>query len=50
MNVLLDARQKKQMAWIVVMMLVGGLLETLGISMLVPVMTVVIAPDAVEKS
>lgn len=50
MKVLLDARQKRQMAGIVVMMLIGGILETLGIAMIVPVMTVVIDPKAVSES
>ena len=50
MMVLLDARQKKQMVFIVIMMLLGGVLETAGIAMLLPAMTTVIDPDAVSKS
>ena len=48
--VLLDGRQKKQMVLIVLMMLMGGILETLGIAMLLPAMTTVIDPEAVSKS
>ena len=50
MRVLLDARQKRQMAGIVLMMLVGGVLESLGIGLIVPVMTVVLNPDEIGKS
>ncbi|MCR5094121.1 MAG: ABC transporter ATP-binding protein/permease [Lachnospiraceae bacterium] len=50
MRVLLDARQKRQMAGIVVMMLVGGVLESLGIGLIVPVMTVVLNPEKIQKS
>ena len=50
MAVLLDARQKKQMVGIVFLMLIGGVLETLGITLIVPVMTVVVDPDAVSRS
>ena len=44
MMVLLDRKQKGQMIGIVFMMLIGGILESLGISLIVPVMTVVIDP------
>ncbi len=50
MMVLLDQKQKKQMIGIVFMMLIGGVLESLGIAMIVPVMTTVMDPDSVEKS
>ncbi len=50
MNVLLDARQKRAMAALIFMMLIGGVLESLGISMLVPIVTVVLDPAAVEES
>ena len=48
--VLLDQRQKKQMIGIIIMMLIGGVLESLGITMIVPVMTIVVDPDAVSGS
>ena len=50
MMVLLDQKQKGQMIGIVFMMLIGGILESLGISLIVPVMTVVIDPGAVQSS
>ncbi|MCH4191009.1 MAG: ABC transporter ATP-binding protein/permease [Butyrivibrio sp.] len=50
MMVLLDKKQKCQMIGIVFMMLIGGILESLGISLIVPVMTIVIDPAAVQTS
>ncbi len=50
MNVLLDGKQKRTMAALIVMMLIGGVLESLGVSMLVPIVTVVMDPAAVEES
>lgn len=45
MMVLLDGRQKKQMVLIVLMMLLGGILETLGIAMLIPAMQTILEKD-----
>ncbi len=50
LKVLLDGKQKRQMAGIVVLMLIGGVLESLGIAMIAPVMQVVIDPQKVEES
>lgn len=50
MNLLLDKKQKRTMIWIILMMLVGGVLESLGVTMLVPIITVVIDPVKVEKN
>ncbi|MBQ7680388.1 MAG: ABC transporter ATP-binding protein [Butyrivibrio sp.] len=50
MALLLDARQKRQMAGIIVLMLIGGVLETLGITLIVPVMTVVVDPEEVQRN
>ncbi len=47
---LLDARQKRQMVGIVIMMLIGGVLESLGIALIAPVMQVVIDPEEVQKN
>ena len=47
--VLLDRQQKKRMALLVFLMLVGAVLETLGVSMILPVMNVVLEDNAVEK-
>ena len=50
MNLLLDRKQKRTMIGLIIMMLFGGVLESLGISMLVPIVTVVMDPVAVEDS
>ncbi|MBE5858900.1 MAG: ABC transporter ATP-binding protein [Butyrivibrio sp.] len=50
MMVLLDERQKKQMVLIIAMMLIGGILESLGITMIVPVMQIVIDPEVVSEN
>ena len=47
--VLLDRQQKKRMALLVFLMLIGAVLETLGVSMILPVMNVVLEDNAVEK-
>ena len=46
MMVLLDRRQKKVMALLVLLMLAGAVLETLGVSMIIPVMNVVMDEHA----
>ncbi len=50
LKVLLDRKQKTQMVGIVILMLIGGVLESLGIAMIAPVMQVVIDPQQVEES
>ena len=50
MNVLLDGKQKRAMIALIIMMLIGGVLESLGVSMLVPIVTVVMDPEAVQES
>ena len=47
---LLDARQKRQMVGIVIMMLIGGVLESMGIALIAPVMQVVVEPEQIQKS
>lgn len=47
--VLLDKRQKHKMVLLVFMMLIGAVLETLGVSMILPVMNVVMEENAVQK-
>jgi ABC-type multidrug transport system fused ATPase/permease subunit len=49
-NVLLDRKQKTQMVGIVFLMLIGGILESLGIAMLAPIMQIVVDPQKVEES
>ncbi|MBO5210045.1 MAG: ABC transporter ATP-binding protein [Lachnospiraceae bacterium] len=47
--VLLDKKQKQKMVFLIFIMLIGAVLETLGVSMILPVMNVVLEEDAVEK-
>lgn len=41
-----DARQKRQIAGLAVLILIGGVLETLGVSMMLPVVQVIMDPDS----
>lgn len=50
LNVLLDKKQKRAMAGLMVLMVIGAFLQTAGVGMLVQVVNVVIDPDAVENS
>ena len=47
MNMLLDKRQKLQMGGIVILMLIGGVLESLGVTMAIPVLSVVVDTTSV---
>ena len=47
--ILLDAKQKRIMVLLVFMMLIGAVLEMLGVSMILPVMNVVLEENAVDK-
>ena len=49
LNVLLDKKQKRTMAWLVVTMIIGAVLEAFSISMVIPVIEVVIDKDAYRK-
>jgi ABC-type multidrug transport system fused ATPase/permease subunit len=50
LTILLDKKQKQQMVGIVFLMLIGGILESLGIAMIAPVMQIVVDPAQVEES
>ena len=50
MNRLLDAKQKRRMVLIVFLMLIGGVLESLSISVVIPVIEVLLDPNAVETN
>ena len=50
MNKLLDAKQKRIMIVIVFLMLIGGVLESLSISVVIPVVSVLLDPKAVETN
>ena len=47
--VLLDKKQKHKMVLLVLLMLIGAVLDTLGVSMILPVMSVVMEENAVQK-
>ena len=47
MNLLLDKKQKRKMVGIVFMMLIGGVLESLGVTMIIPVLQVLVVPSCV---
>ena len=47
--ILLDRKQKQKMILLVFLMLIGAVLETLGVSMILPVMNVVIEKNAVQN-
>jgi len=47
--VLLDKKQKQNMVGLVFMMLIGAALETLGVSLILPVMNIILEENAVEK-
>ncbi|MBO7334695.1 MAG: ABC transporter ATP-binding protein, partial [Lachnospiraceae bacterium] len=49
LSILLDKKQKRIMALLVVMMLIGAVLETLGVSLILPVMNIILEDNAVEK-
>lgn len=48
--VLLDEKQKRKMILLVFLMLIGAVLETLGVSMIYPVIKVVMTENAVQES
>lgn len=50
LNLLLDKKQKRTMAGLIVLMVIGAVLQTAGVGMMVQVVTIVIDPTAAEKS
>lgn len=50
LNLLLDRKQKITMGWLVVMMIVGAALQTAGVGMIVPVVSLVMNADAIESN
>lgn len=47
--VLLDKRQKRIMLLLVILMLIGAVLETAGVSLVIPVLNVVMDEHAMEN-
>ena len=50
LRILLDKKQKRAMAGLVVLMIIGAFLQTAGVGMLVQAVNVVIDPQVLEKS
>ena len=50
LNRLLDRKQKRLMVVIIFCMLIGGVLESLSISGIIPVVTVLLEPDVIETN
>ncbi len=48
--VIMNAKQKRTMGLLLVMMVFGAFLETASISLIIPVMTLVLSPSAVEDN
>lgn len=49
-NLLLDVKQKRNMVLLLFGMLIGAVLETASISLIIPVVSLVISPDAIETN
>lgn len=49
LRILMDRKQKKQMAALMVMMVIGAFLEMTSITLVIPVVTAVIQPDVLDK-
>lgn len=45
----LDKKQKHTMVWLGVMIFFGGILETLGVSAMIPVVTAIVSPDKMAE-
>ena len=50
MNRLLDVKQKRLMVLIVFLMLIGGILESLSISVVIPVIEVLLDPELIDRA
>ena len=50
LNVLLDKKQKNTMVLLVIMMIIGAVLQVAGVGMIVPVVSVVMDPDAIVNN
>lgn len=50
LNILLDKKQKRKMAGLLVLMIIGAILETASIGLVIPVVELVITPNAIAKN
>lgn len=49
-GLLLDARQKRKMVWLVFLMLIGALMEALGITLVIPIMMAIVDPASIRQN
>ncbi len=49
LNVLLDKKQKRTMVWLTVMMVIGAALQTAGVGMILPVVSLVMNKEALHE-
>lgn len=49
-GVLFDKRQKRRIVLLFIMMLVGAVLEIVGVSLMIPLMTAIMQPDIIESN
>ena len=47
-NYIFDKKQKKDLVVLGILILLGGLFETLGVSLLVPVVTLIVEPQRIQ--
>ena len=48
-NYIFDKKQKGQLVLLAVLILIGGVFETLGVSMILPVVSVILSPDSLHR-
>ena len=49
-NYIFDKKQKGQLVVLAVLILIGGVVETLGVSMILPVVSVILNPEALHRN
>ena len=48
-NYIFDKKQKGQLVILAVLILIGGVVETLGVSMMIPVISVILSPESLHR-
>ena len=48
-NYIFDKKQKGQLVLLAVLILIGGVFETLGVSMMLPVVSTILVPDSLHE-
>ena len=48
-NYIFDKKQKGQLVLLAVLILIGGVVETLGVSMMIPVISVILKPESLHR-